>query len=174
MADVVVAVLIFSVLPLALAFAALSDLWTMTIPNFISAVAIVAFLLLAPLSGLAWPVIGMSLAAALLVFIVCFGLFAFRIMGGGDAKLLTATALWFGYDPSLLVFLVTVAYVGGALTLIMLLLRTQANSAMAIGIRLPASLSTEKKIPYGIAIAIGGFMTLQQAPIFLAAMQTLR
>lgn len=174
MADVVVAVLILSILPLALALAALSDLWTMTIPNFISAAAVVAFLLLAPLSGLAWPAIGMSLVAALLVFAACFGLFAFRIMGGGDAKLLTATALWFGYDHSLIIFLVTVAYVGGALTLIMLLLRSQAHSVMAMGIRLPASLSTEKKIPYGIAIAIGGFITLQQAPIFLAAMQTLR
>jgi prepilin peptidase CpaA len=174
MADTTVAILVLSVLPLALAFAAVSDLWTMTIPNFISVAAVVGFLLLAPLAGLAWPVIGMSLVAALLVFAVCFALFAFGIMGGGDAKLLTATALWFGYDPSLPIFLVTVAYIGGALTLLMLLLRTQAHSVMAIGIKLPASLTTEKKIPYGIAIAIGGFMTLQQAPIFIAAMHLAR
>jgi prepilin peptidase CpaA len=161
-------------LPLCLALAAVSDFFTMTIPNRLSVVIVVGFFLVAPFVGLSLPAIGMSLVAALMVFAVCFALFAFRIMGGGDAKLLTATALWFGYDPSLLIFLVTVAYIGGALTLLMLLLRTQADSVMAIGIRLPASLTTEKKIPYGIAIAIGGFMTLQQAPIFIAAMHAAR
>ncbi len=161
-------------LPLCLTLAAVSDLFTMTIPNRLSVVIVLGFFLIAPLVGLGLPAIGMSVAAALVVFIVCFGLFAFRVMGGGDAKLLTATALWFGYDPSLIVFLVTVAYVGGGLTLLFLLLRTQADSVMAMGIRLPASLTTEKKIPYGIAIAFGGLMTFQQAPIFIAAMQAVR
>jgi len=36
---------------------------------------------------------------------------------------------------------------------------------MAMGIRLPASLVTESKIPYGIAIAIGGYLTFQQSPV---------
>ncbi|WP_415926490.1 A24 family peptidase [Neorhizobium phenanthreniclasticum] len=170
MASMVVAALVFCILPLGLALAAISDLFTMTIPNRISIVLLGGFLILAPLSGLAWPDIGMSLVAGLAVFGGCFALFALNVMGGGDAKLLTASAVWYGFNHSLLAFLVTVGYVGGAVTLIFLLLRVRANSVMAMGIPLPASLVTAKKIPYGIAIAIAGFLTFEQAPIYSLAM----
>ncbi|WP_117192984.1 A24 family peptidase [Rhizobium terrae] len=166
--------LIVLVLPLCLAFAAVSDLLTMTIPNRISITLITSFLVLAPLSGAALPEIGMSLIAGLAVFGVCFALFALNVMGGGDAKLLTAAAVWYGFNTSLLAFLVTVGFVGGAVTLVFLLLRSQANSALAIGIRLPPSLVSAKKIPYGIAIAIAGFMTFGQAPIYMLAMSAFR
>lgn len=161
-------------LPLGLAIAAVSDLFTMTIPNRISAALFLSFLVLAPLMGLAWPDIGMSLVAGLAVFAGCFALFAANVMGGGDAKLLTVCAIWYGFNHSLLAFLVTVGYVGGAVTLIFLLLRSQANWVMAIGIPLPASLMTAKKIPYGIAIAVAGFLTFGQAPIYLLAVNSLR
>ncbi|MDR6816132.1 prepilin peptidase CpaA [Neorhizobium sp. 2083] len=171
MADMAIAILILTVFPLALALAAVSDLFTMTIPNRISAVGVLAFLALAPLAGLPWPEIGMSLVAGFAVFSVCFALFALNVMGGGDAKLLTVAAIWFGFNHSLLVLLVTVGYVGGAVTLVFLLLRSQANSVMAMGIPLPSSLVNAKKIPYGIAIAIAGFLTFEQAPIHLLAMK---
>lgn len=158
------------IMPICLALAAVSDLFTMTIPNRVSAVALITFILLAPFLGLAWSAIGMSLLAGLIVFSVCFALFALNVMGGGDAKLLTATAVWFGFDPSLLVFLVSVAYVGGGVTLLFLLLRSQASTVLAMGIPLPASVVSEKKIPYGIAIAIGGFLSFPEAPIFKLAM----
>ncbi|WP_105402487.1 prepilin peptidase [Neorhizobium sp. T7_12] len=166
-----IAILILTALPLALAIAGVNDLFTMTIPNHISAIAVLAFLVLAPLTGLPWPEIGMNLVAGLAVFGACFALFAFNVMGGGDAKLLTATAVWFGFNHSLLVFLVTVGYVGGAVTLVFLLLRSQAESVMAMGIPLPSSLVNAKKIPYGIAIAIAGFLTFELAPIHLLAVK---
>lgn len=168
---IVITLAILTILPLCLAFAAISDLVNMTIPNRVSAVILASFAVLAPLSGLAWPEIGWSLVAGLAVFGACFGLFALNVMGGGDAKLLTATAVWFGFNHSLLVFLVTVGYVGGAVTLVFLLLRSQAGSVMAMGIPLPPSLVNAKKIPYGIAIAIAGFLTFEQAPIHLLAMK---
>ncbi|MCQ1834730.1 prepilin peptidase [Neorhizobium galegae] len=168
---IVITLTILTILPLCLAFAAISDLVNMTIPNRVSAVILASFVVLAPFSGLAWPEIGMSLVAGLAVFGVCFGLFALNVMGGGDAKLLTAAAIWFGFNHSLLVFLVTVGYVGGAVTLVFLLLRSQAGSVMAMGIPLPPSLVNAKKIPYGIAIAIAGFLTFEQAPIHLLAMK---
>ncbi|WP_105383949.1 A24 family peptidase [Neorhizobium alkalisoli] len=167
-----IAILVLVVLPLGLALAAVSDLFTMTIPNWISAALLACFLVLAPLSGLAWSEIGINIMAGLAVFGVCFALFAMNVMGGGDAKLLTAAAVWFGFNHSLLVFLVAVGYVGGAVTLLFLLLRSQANSVMAMGIPLPASLVTARKIPYGIAIAIGGFLTFEQAPIYSLAIKT--
>jgi prepilin peptidase CpaA len=160
-------------LPFALVVAAVSDLFTMTIPNRISVAVIVAFIFLAPLCGLAWPAFAMSFAAALAVFAVCFALFALNIMGGGDAKLLTAAALWFGYDQSLLIFLLAVAYAGGAVTLLVLVIRAKAPTVMALGIPVPPSLATMSKIPYGVAIAIGGLFTIEHAPIYELALKML-
>lgn len=169
----VAAYAVLLVLPFCLATAAITDLITMTIPNRVSAALIVAFFVLAPLIGLDLHAIAMSVAAALIVFAICFALFALNVMGGGDAKLLTATALWFGLGMPLAAFLVTVAYVGGGVTLLFLLLRSQSHHVMAAGIRLPASLVSAKKIPYGIAIAIGGFLTFPQSPIATLAMRVL-
>ncbi len=78
-------------------------------------------------------------------FAVCFILFVLNIMGGGDAKLLTALALWFGLTPSLLVFLVNVAFAGGILTLLILAIRWKAHLVTERGMWLPASLTTAKK-----------------------------
>ncbi len=170
---VVIPFAILLTLPFCLAAAAVTDLLSMTIPNRLSAAAVIAFFVLAPLAGMAWPAIGMSLVAALAVFTVCFTLFAFNIMGGGDAKLLTAASLWFGFDPSLLVFLVLVAYAGGGVTLLFLFLRSQSMTVLAMGIPLPASVVSEKKVPYGIAIALGGYLSFQDAPIVQLATQML-
>ncbi|MGO4139641.1 prepilin peptidase, partial [Rhizobium brockwellii] len=87
---------VFVILPLCLAMAAFSDLFTMTIPTRISVILIASFLVLAPFSGLGLEMIGMHLDGAAIVFSACFALFAFNVMGGGDAKMLSATALWFG------------------------------------------------------------------------------
>ncbi len=44
-------------------------------------------------------------------------------MGGGDAKLIAATALWFGPNVSLMDYLVMVSILGGVLTLTIILYR---------------------------------------------------
>lgn len=165
---------ILLVFPLCLAFAAISDLLTMTIPNRVSLILIIAFAVLAPLSGLALPVIGMHALGAAIVFGICFTLFALNVMGGGDAKLLSATALWFGYDPTLLSFLTYVGIIGGLVTLAILLIRSQANMILAIGLPIPNSLLLAKKIPYGIAIAIGGFLAFPSSPLFVTALESLK
>lgn len=92
--------LIFVVFPFCLAVAAFSDLFTMTIPNRVSAILLGAFLLAAPLSGLDLTAIAMHLGAGLLVFSIGFVLFALNIMGGGDVKVLSASAVWFGFNIS--------------------------------------------------------------------------
>jgi prepilin peptidase CpaA len=89
-------------------------------------------------------------------------------MGGGDAKLLTACALWFGLGPGLISFLVNTAVMGGVVTLVILLIRWQAPALLAMGAKLPHSLVSARKIPYGIAIALGGALSLQHAPILVA------
>ncbi|MGR6467171.1 A24 family peptidase [Rhizobium sp. PAMB 3182] len=155
------------IFPLCLAIAAFSDLFTMTIPNRASAILLVTFLIVAMFLGLSWQQIGLHYVAGLCVFSVCFGLFAFNVMGGGDAKLLTAAAVWFGLTPSLMEFLIYVCYVGGAVTLLIVMLRSQANAIMGMGLSLPASILHAKKIPYGIAIGIGGFLAYPSSPLML-------
>jgi prepilin peptidase CpaA len=168
-----VAFLVLVVLPAALVVAAVSDFLTMTIANRISIFVVLAYFVLAPLVGLPLADIGFSVLAALAVFSVCFALFALNAMGGGDAKLLTAASLWFGLTPSLAAFLVSVAYAGGAVTLLFMLLRWQANAVTAIGIPLPHSITGTKKIPYGIAIAVGGLMAFYDSPVALLAFKAL-
>ncbi|MBM7322495.1 prepilin peptidase [Agrobacterium sp. S2] len=164
---------IFLALPLCLAFAAFTDLLSMTIPNRIPLILLLSFIVIAPFSGMDWQTFGMSLAAAGVVFAACFALFAANVMGGGDAKLLTGAAVWYGFNVSLVEFLLSVTFVGGLLTLGILLLRSRAQEIMASGIPVPASLLVAKKIPYGIGIAIAGFLTYGDAPIVKAAIASL-
>ena len=171
MLNEIVAVLVLAVFPAALAAAAATDFMTMTISNRLSLGLGVAFIVLAPLVGMPLADVGYSLLGAFAVFLVCFALFAANIMGGGDAKLLTAASLWFGLTPSLAIFLVWVAYAGGGVTLLFLVLRARADLVMAIGIPLPHSLVGAKKIPYGIAIAIGGLMAFGTSPVAVLALK---
>ncbi len=164
---------IFLILPLSLAFAAFNDLFTMTIPNRVSAILLGSFLVISPFTGMDWQTIGISLFAGLVVFTACFAMFALNVMGGGDAKLLTASAVWFGFNISLAAFMVSVAVIGGLLTIAILLLRSRSQEIMASGLPIPDSLLVAKKVPYGIAIAIAGLLTYPEAPIIQAAMQSL-
>src|SRR5215831_20317858 len=139
--------------PALMAFAASSDLLTMTISNRLSLALAGGFFLLTLITGMGLAAIGMHLAAGALVLTVCFGFFAMGWIGGGDAKLAAATALWFGFDY-LLDYLVYAALFGGALTLTILQFRK---------IPLPAVLArqdwilrlheTDGGIPYGVALA---------------------
>src|SRR6218665_148176 len=104
---------IFVVFPLCLAMAAFSDLFTMTIPNRVSAILLATFVIVAPFTGLGLQDILLHLGAGGIVFVFCFALFALNVMGGGDAKLLTASAVWFGFNNSLFEFLLYVSIFGG-------------------------------------------------------------
>ena len=162
---------ILMIAPVCLFIAAISDLFTMTIPNRVSIFLLASFAVLAPVSGLPWAEISMSVAAGGLVLAVCFGFFALNIMGGGDVKLLAASAVWF--SPALGAFIVATALWGGVVTLLVLLLRAQANRFAVIETVVPAQILTTKKIPYGVAIGIAGIMTFWDSPIALAALKML-
>src|SRR5690348_14857479 len=84
--------------PALMAFAASSDLLTMTISNRISLILAGGFLVLAVSIGMPLTEIGMHIAAGFAVLAVAFACFAFGWIGGGDAKLAAATALWLGFD----------------------------------------------------------------------------
>lgn len=164
---------IFLILPFCLAFAALNDLFSMTIPNRITLFLLLSFIVVAPFSGMDLQTFAMSIAAAAAVFFACFILFAANAMGGGDAKLLTAVTVWYGFNISLIEFLLAVTFIGGVLTLGILLLRSRSQEILAIGIPIPDSLMVAKKIPYGIGIAIAGLLTYGETPLVKAAIASL-
>src|ERR1044071_2653501 len=86
------------VFPAMMAFAASSDLLTMTISNRVSLILAGSFFVLAAMSGMPLAAIGAHLGAAAIVLVVAFVFFARGWIGGGDAKLAAATALWLGFD----------------------------------------------------------------------------
>src|SRR4051812_49596455 len=77
---------LLTIFPALMAYAAASDLVTMTIPNRLSLALIAAFAAFALAAGLPWGAILTHVAAGALVLAVCFGLFAFRWIGGGGAQ----------------------------------------------------------------------------------------
>lgn len=158
------------IFPLLVAYAAFSDLFTMTIPNRISILLIAAFAVMAPLSGFGLADIGWHLTAMAAVFAGCLALFATGAMGGGDAKLLTAVSLWFGLSAELMTFLVYTALIGGLLTLVLLKLRTPAGLYVLSRVPMTHNLTdTSKGIPYGIAIAAAALLCYPQTPMMQQA-----
>jgi prepilin peptidase CpaA len=144
--------------PALMAFAAASDLFTMTIPNRVSLALSAGFLALALATGMGFSDVLSHLGAGALVLAVTFVCFAFGWIGGGDAKVAAAAALWFGFDH-LLEYLLYASLFGGALTLLLLQFRQwplpYALAGQAWLLKLHAK---DSGIPYGIALAIGALM----------------
>jgi prepilin peptidase CpaA len=151
---------ILVVFPFAMLHAAISDMLSMTILNRVSLLLIAAFAIIAPLTGMNISQILMHVAAFALVLTVCFCLFASGAMGGGDAKLLAATSLWFGMSMDLMLYLVISSALGGLLTLAILGFRGSAAAVYAGQFEFLRRIGDSKeKIPYGIALGIGGLLT---------------
>jgi prepilin peptidase CpaA len=139
--------------PAIMAFAASSDLLTMTISNRITLILAGGFLALALLNGMTGMEILMHAAAGGVVLIISFICFANGWIGGGDAKLAAATVLWFGFSH-LLDYLLIASLFGGALTVLLLLMRNVPLPSWLHGQEWAQRLHDNKTgIPYGIALA---------------------
>lgn len=154
------------VFPALMAYAAASDLVTMTIPNKISLALLVAFAAFAACGGFAWDAILLHVAAALLVLSVCFAMFALGWMGGGDAKLAAATALWLGFG-TLMEYLLIAALAGGVLTLAILSLRGLPLPSFAERWGWLSRLHDRASgVPYGIALAAAALVVYPHSAIW--------
>jgi prepilin peptidase CpaA len=144
--------------PAMMAFAASSDLLTMTISNRIALILVAGFFALGYFSGMSLNDVLSHVGAALAVLSVTFLFFARGWIGGGDAKLAAATALWLGFDH-LTEYLLYASILGGLLTFIIIRFRLMP---------LPAALAEQEwarrlhrldgGVPYGIALATAALL----------------
>lgn len=139
---------LLSVLAIALLVAAFTDMRRRQIDNWLNA----GIALGAPLfwwsSNLSlWPDVAMQLGVAAAAFAILAGMFALRMMGGGDVKLLTALALWIKPEW-FLELLIIMALLGGVLTIVM--------GAWHVMRRHRGRLA----IPYGVAISAAGLWVI--------------
>jgi prepilin peptidase CpaA len=165
-------ILVLGLFPAAMAFAAASDLVSMTISNRVSLALIAGFFVLAWFTGMGWGDMGRHLFAGVVVLVVAFGFFARGWIGGGDAKLAAATALWLGFSH-LIEYLLIASIAGGILTLVLLQLRTLPMPEVLARQKWIARLHNfETGIPYGIALAIAGLMVYPETT-FMKALSAL-
>ncbi len=144
--------------PALMAFAACSDLLTMRISNRITVTLIVGFAGLAVATGMSWETMLEHGEAGLVVLVGAFVLFARGWIGGGDAKLAAATALWFGW-PHLLEYLLYASLLGGVLTFGLLQFRHFALPSRLLSWPWLERLHRpETGVPYGIALAAAALL----------------
>ena len=144
--------------PALMAFAASSDLITMTISNRISLLLIAGFFVLAVMTGMPLTEIGMHVGAAAAVLVVAFVFFARGWIGGGDAKLAAATALWLGFDH-LTEYLLYASIFGGVLTFAIIRFRLMPlPEAVARQDWVKRLHKLDGGVPYGIALAAAALL----------------
>jgi len=138
---------LLAALAIALLFAAFTDLRHRRIDNWLNAGIALGAPLFWLASGMGPGDAAWQLGLGLVTFAVLSGMFALRMMGGGDVKLLTALALWI--EPrQFLDLLVVMALAGGLLTILFGCWHVMRRRRDRIA------------IPYGIAIAGAGLWAL--------------
>ncbi len=156
------------VFPIAMIYAAAMDFFTMTIPNRISLALVLGFLAAAIIGGLGWTEIARHFAAGFAVLVVAIFMFSRGWLGGGDAKLLAAVSLWFGF-AQLLDYIFMVAMFGGALAVFMLGYRHAIPPIFIAGRDWAERLHDKKSgIPYGVALGAAGLWVFPTSDVFRA------
>ena len=154
--------------PAAMAFAGAMDFFTMTIPNRVSLALIAGFAVVAAMAGAPWMLVANHVAAGLLFLGIGIFMFSMGWLGGGDAKLLAAAALWLGFD-SLFPYITLVTILGGALAIGLLAFRNITPPVWLMGQEWALRLHDRRGgIPYGIALAGAALWVYPNTPWFVA------
>lgn len=146
--------------------AAARDALSFTIPNWISLALVAIFPLTGLAAGVPLPTLGLHLGVGAAALVAGMALFALGWVGGGDAKLMAAVALWLGW-PAVVSFLVVAAVAGGVLAVVLLALRTATLRAVVLsGPRWLVRLAEPGEgVPYGVAIAVGALFAFGASPL---------
>ncbi len=144
-----------------LLYAAINDIRSFTITNKLNIVFAACFLIFFLPLGLGFKGLAIHAGTALAAFAIGFILFAIGAWGGGDAKLIGATALWLGPN-AMLGYVIFTVLAGGVLAIILLVARFFAKK-----FGLPKSprwarqiLRKRAQVPYGVALCIGGIFSV--------------
>jgi prepilin peptidase CpaA len=150
--------------PAMMAFAASSDFLTLTISNRVSLILVGGFVALAVIGGVSAVDVLSHLAAGCVVLVAAFSLFARGIIGGGDAKLAAAAALWLGFDH-LLPYLLYASLLGGALSVGLIWFRMAPLPDWLARHDWAQQLhGKDAGVPYGIALAAAALAVYPQTP----------
>lgn len=155
--------------PALMAYAAASDLLTMTIPNTLSLALVAGFIGVGLVGALPLQAVLLHAGAGAAVLAGSFVLFACGWIGGGDAKLAAATSLWLGFG-ALPEYLFLTSICGGVLTLVIMAARRAPVPAFALGWQWLERIRTARTVPYGIALAVAAVMVYPHCEIWAAAL----
>jgi prepilin peptidase CpaA len=156
-------------IPALLATAALWDVASFTIPNFIQLGLIAGFIVLAVALSMTPAALGFHLLAGFLGLAAGFSLFAMGYIGGGDAKLFACVCLLLGLHD-VLDYALIASVLGGFLTIALLAGRRLPLPRVLAEQSWIARLHDERQgIPYGVALALGAFWILPHTEIFRVA-----
>lgn len=157
------------VLPVIAVAAAVHDVGTYKIPNWMSAVLLLAFIPAAAAVGMAPRLIAIDALIGLLALFAGMGLFAANLLGGGDAKILAAMSPFMGL-AALPQFMLFTALAGGLVALIFLVVRKAPERYRTRGPKWLRNLLTPGgPLPYGVAICVGALAAYPASTIGQAA-----
>ena len=147
---------------LLLMLAAVVDVWKLRIPNLFPIAIILLFPLWIYHAG-STPMLWQNAVVLLATFLGGALVFSRGWLGGGDVKLLAATALWFDFKGAAALFLF-IAIGGALLSVVFILLRRIVPARLTDKGNIP-SLEARGPIPYGVAIAGGALLAILSGQI---------
>jgi prepilin peptidase CpaA len=145
------------------------DFLTMRIPNRLPAALALGYFVLAAAARLPPQAVLYDVSCGLAILVMAFAMFSLRWIGGGDAKLAAATALWMGWG-SILDYGVTASICGGLLTVGLVMARARPLPTFLAQHPSTARLhAQEVGVPYGIALAVAGMIEYPHTAVWSAA-----
>jgi prepilin peptidase CpaA len=158
-------------LPVLVIMAAVLDVHSYRIPNWLNGLTALVFLPVALWAGMAWSDIGMHYLAGVLLLLTGYLFFTLGIFGGGDAKLIAACGVWFGTQDAGL-FLHAAVMCGGVLAIVMLgWTLAKYIIQLDFGDFLPSIRKVMPQMPYGVALAAGAIIAFPESAWLTKLMQ---
>jgi prepilin peptidase CpaA len=128
----------------AMLISAALDIRARRLPNSLNLAIALGFFPWAWASMLGWEQLGVHVAVGVVVLGIGFALFATGVIGGGDAKMGAAVALWIGLSFDLLRFFIVMSFAGGILAVCALIWQAVTRKPVT------------RALPYGVAIGAAG------------------
>lgn len=137
-----------------------SDVRRLRIPNSYVIAVLVAFVAAYAVSPESFGVWWHPFAAGAVFLVITYVMFAYRMLGAGDAKMGAALALWVGL-PGLMAYVMYMAIAGGVVGAASLLIKKRKPfKNPREGGWIATVQSGGNAVPYGIAITVGAWGTM--------------